>query len=245
MTVLHVASFSGGKDSTAMVLEMCERGWPIDVLWITPTGDELPDMVEHWNTIAGMVGLPLTQPTPLTLDDVIRSQGALPNHRIRFCTRMIKIQPAIDWVKKKKLEGIDVIMYVGLRVDEESRDGIYGRSVVSRYPLREIGMDLVAVQAFLAERNILVPRRTDCARCYHQRLGEWWNLWKDHREIWLDAERQEAEVGHTFRSPGRDKWPVALADLRSEFERGRVPRGADNQLEIYPTYKPVCRACSL
>ena len=30
--VLHVVSLSGGKDSTAMLLLMIERGWPIDAV---------------------------------------------------------------------------------------------------------------------------------------------------------------------------------------------------------------------
>ena len=30
---------------------------------------------------------------------------------------------------------------------------------------------------------------------------------------------QEVKLGHTFRSPGRDTWPVSLDDLAKEFQR--------------------------
>ena len=44
---LHVVSLSGGKDSTAMLLLMMERGWPIDAVLNADTGMEFPEMYEH------------------------------------------------------------------------------------------------------------------------------------------------------------------------------------------------------
>lgn len=43
----HVVSLSGGKDSTAMLLLMLERGWPIDAVLNADTGMEFPEMYEH------------------------------------------------------------------------------------------------------------------------------------------------------------------------------------------------------
>ena len=39
--------------------------------------------------------------------------------------------------------------------------------------------------------------------------GEWFLLWLDNRDIFLDAEGDEAATGHTFRTPGRDAAPPA------------------------------------
>jgi len=75
-----------------------------------------------------------------------------------------------------------------------------------------------------------VPERTDCAWCFFQRLGEWWRLWKEHPDLYAEGEALEVELGHTFRSEDRDTWPASLAELRKEFESGRVPRGADQLL---------------
>ena len=44
---LHVVSFSGGKDSTAMLLGMIERDMPIDYILFCDTGIEFPAMYEH------------------------------------------------------------------------------------------------------------------------------------------------------------------------------------------------------
>ena len=42
--VRHVASFSGGKDSTAMVLRLIEEDWPLDEIVFFDTGWEFPQM---------------------------------------------------------------------------------------------------------------------------------------------------------------------------------------------------------
>ncbi len=230
-----------------MVLAMAVNNYPLDVLLITPTGDELPGMVAHWELISGLVGLPLTVPDGPTLRDVIDSQSALPNFRMRFCTRMIKIVPAIAWVTRKTVEGSAVVMHVGLRADEAERKGIIDAKIETRFPLRELGMGLPEVQAFLRDRRISIPARTDCARCYHQRIGEWWDLWRNHPEIWADAESDEKRIGNTYRSPGRDTWPVPLEGLRRSFESGRVPRGARLNLELFDGAddQAICRVCSM
>ena len=43
----HAVSLSGGKDSTAMLLLMIERGMPIDMVLSADTGMEFPEMYEH------------------------------------------------------------------------------------------------------------------------------------------------------------------------------------------------------
>jgi hypothetical protein len=129
---------------------------------------------------------------------------------------------------------------VGLRADEESREGLYGNYARYRFPLREWGWKLDDVQGYLKTRGIVVPTRTDCALCPYQRLGEWWRLWRDHIEEYEVGEAYEMQTGHTFRSPSRDIWPAGLTPLRAEFEKGRRPRGVDDD-----DGEVACRVCSL
>ena len=45
--IFHAVSLSGGKDSTAMLLLMIERGMPIDIVLTADTGMEFPETVSY------------------------------------------------------------------------------------------------------------------------------------------------------------------------------------------------------
>jgi len=113
--------------------------------------------------------------------------------------------------------------------------------VQSDFPFRRWGWGLKEVQGYLDEKRVTVPARTDCGKCYHQRIAEWRNLWRDHRASFDAASALEQRLGHTLRSPGRDTWPVKLVDMGKEFERGRKIRG-DSAREYVDER---CRVCSL
>src|SRR5262249_17220936 len=53
---------------------------------------------------------------------LIDRMNALPNWRQRWCTRILKIEPTIAYLKINA----PCVQYVGLRADEETREGIYG-----------------------------------------------------------------------------------------------------------------------
>jgi len=242
----HVVALSGGKDSTALALRLAETAPSVDFTYLcTPTGDELPEMLEHWGRLEDMLGNPIVRVSNGTLDGLIEKWNALPNGRQRWCTRVLKIEPCLAYFAALP---VGSVLYVGLRADEEERQGIYSTTIDSRFPLREWGWELAEVTGYLRRRGVSIPARTDCARCYGQRIGEWWDLWKMHPSIYADAEAQETATGHTFRSAQRDTWPAGLADLRTEFSSGRVPPGARSQLSL-PVIDDgggtACRVCRL
>lgn len=240
--MIHVVALSGGKDSTAMALRLAEIE-PREYTYVcTPTGDELPEMFEHWRKLGDMLGSQVIPVMGGTLNGLIDKQNALPNWRQRWCTRMLKIEPYAAWLMKQG----DAVSYVGLRADEPERAGgdyAYIPGVTMRFPMREWGWTIKDVRAYLDQRGVSIPKRTDCARCFFQTIGEWWDLWKAHPDIYRNAEDQEIKTGYTFRSPGRDTWPAGLRELRGKFESGYLPQGADNQPDLFGEMK--CRVCRL
>ena len=220
----HIVAVSGEKDSTAMALQLKELNpdTPFEFV-ITPTGDELPAMFEHWRRIEKLLGQTLRRIGDIDLLGLIREQKMIPNFRARFCTRILKIEPFIEYMKS--LEG-EVLWYSGLRADEEERLGVTLdiEGVQMAYPLREWGWTLAHVQAYLKTRGVIIPKRTDCGACFYQRIDEWDTLRTELPDRYAAYEALEEEMGYTFRSPGRDTWPASLKELRQELEGGRQPR---------------------
>lgn len=242
----HIVALSGGKDSTAMALWLTENE-PRDYEFIcTPTGDELPEMIEHWRKLGELLGKPLRPLTSgMSLVGLNKRMNALPNFRMRYCTRVLKIEPYISYM----LKNAPAVSYVGLRADEEERNGVdYGKAggevfgtidgITQDFPLRRLGWGINDVIGYLDYRGVVIPKRSDCARCFFQRLIEWYELWRDNLAIYLDAEREEEERGHTYRSPGRDSQPASLKELRLKFEGGYIPKDTHIRTQM-------CRACSL
>lgn len=245
---MQIIAFSGGKDSTALALRMAENGENF-ILFFTPTGRELPECIDHIANIRDLTGRQLIVRTAgYTLDDRIRRYNSLPNNRQRWCTRETKIEVC----KAYLIEHPGSVLCVGLRADEEEREGMWGDFASYRYPLREWDWGEPEVWGYLKSRGIEVPDRTDCDYCYDQRLSEWWKLWKKYPERYAHAEALEDATGHTFRSDTRDTWPASLKELRLRFEAGDIPTKGKYGIVPLPLFgeydeKPRsrCRVCSL
>ena len=234
-TVKNVVGLSGGKDSTALALRLAEVE-PRDYEYIcNETGDELPEMQEHWRKLETLLGKPLIRVRhERGLREECLVQKMLPNWQDRWCTRILKIEPTIAYMETLPAGSV---LYVGLRADEEERKGLYGEDLDVRFPMRSWGWGLADVTAYLERRGVCIPERTDCALCPNQRLGEWRNLRQKHPGRYLEGVILEQRIGATIRSPGRDTWPAGLVELAAEFDSGR-------KLREYKRGK-ACRLCSL
>ncbi len=215
---------------------------PRDYTYIcTPTGNEPDAMFEHWRHLGELLGKQLTPIMGGTLTGLIREQQTIPNVWMRYCTRMLKIQPYAAWLTQHT----PCVSYVGIRADEEERQGgdyTDVPDVTMRFPLREWGWKVGDVWGYLDSRAVSIPERTDCNLCFFQRIGEWYALWRENPTAWQEGEALEAETGHTFRSQGRDSWPAAMKDLRERFENGDAPKGALER-DLFADLK--CRVCRI
>lgn len=247
--VKHIVALSGGKDSTAMALRLAEIE-PRDYVYVcTPTGNEPDELFAHWRHLGEILGKPILPIMRDTLHGLIRKQRRLPNHKQRWCTRMLKLEPYYQWLA----EQTPCVSYVGLRADEESRPGMIfpdADGVTMDFPMRRWGWALADVQAYLATKNVSIPRRTDCKDCFWQTLGELYLLWRDDLASYMAGEEledfvtAEKSAPYTFRSPQRDTWPASRRELRERFEAGDVPT---RSLAMMDKRRMIgaCRVCTL
>lgn len=251
----HIVALSGGKDSTALAIWLKENE-PRDYQYVwTPTGNELPEMLDHIVRLKALLQAPVLPVSIGTgLVEQARKERMLPNSLARWCTRKLKLEPYYRWLETQT----PCVSYVGLRADESERQGMIfpeGNGITLRFPLREVEMNEADVWAFLDQRGIVIPPRTDCAICYHQTLGEWWRLWKLHPELFEEGVQLEADISamhgkpYTLRNASRDTWPAALKDLRAEFEKDRVPPRTVQQIDMWRGERRqmtgACRVCSM
>lgn len=153
-----VASFSGGKDSTAMVLRMIELGEHIDEVICCDTYKEFPAMYRHIEKVKKVVeaaGIRFTrlmceksfdhwmfehQVKPRTKNLARNKIGySWPDFRNRWCTSKLKVD-IIDHYLIALRKQHTVIQCIGLAYDEGHRlERENNKSEYHRHPLVEWG----------------------------------------------------------------------------------------------------------
>ena len=164
-----VVSFSGGKDSTAMLLHMMEIGEHIDEVINVDTGMEFPAMYEHIDRVRQQVedaGIKYTRLANdksfeyIMLHKEIKS-GKFGTHYgygwptpvIRWCTRHMKLDLLNKHLKDLR-EEYDVIECIGLAADELMRLSRPSNTNPShRHPLVEWGWSEADCLEYCRERE--------------------------------------------------------------------------------------------
>ena len=163
---LRVVSFSGGKDSTALLLRMLESGMPVDIILYNDTGLEFPQMREHIDNVEQYIkrytdiGITRIKPehtfefyfydVPIhhrkqtefnkKLGTDSHNGFSWPEPKMRWCTDRLKTRPRTKFLREYRSE-YNIIEYVGIAADEEYRlRRKINKRENMRYPLVEWGM---------------------------------------------------------------------------------------------------------
>lgn len=119
----HIVPVSAGHDSTCLAFQLRERE-PRPYNYVcTPTGNELPEVFAFLRWLGDELGgriIPIMEGRSLL--EWSRHKKAVPNFRLRHCTPGLKIIPLTRWMEENAADG-PVMLYVGLRADEEAREG--------------------------------------------------------------------------------------------------------------------------
>jgi len=121
-TIRNIISFSGGKDSTALILWafenlndfeviFCDTGWENKVTY---------DYIHYINKTLLRGGLIVLKSSKYEgFADMSIKRGRVPSSRVRFCTVELKLNPIVEYIQDKISE-YEVHLYNGIRADESS-----------------------------------------------------------------------------------------------------------------------------
>jgi len=238
-----IASVSGGKDSTAMMLALRESGIPHRCVF-ADTGWEAPETYEYLDLLRDRLGVAI---------DVVGVEGGMegrvmyragfPARTQRWCTRVLKINPIRDYHAKIDAEtGRPTAVVIGVRAQESAK----------RAALSELDMEADGPRAWgwKVWRPLISWTVEDVLRAHHRhnvpvnplyragfgRVGCWPCIFSNKAEIRLLAEFDPGRIDEVARlekqateererrnaeTPGRYTHPRATF-----FQGGRPPVAA-------------------
>ena len=214
----RVMSFSGGKDSTAMVLKAIEKGIIPDEIIFCDTSVEFPEIYENIKLVERAIKMPITilkadHDFEYYMLEYTKTRGknkgtkgySFPDFRNRWCTQMLKKSVIKKYMKKYK--DYKVIEYHGIAYDEQQRIGKNkddGRNI--EYPLNDWKMTEADCLQYCYDRGFtwggLYEKfaRLSCWCCPLSRIGELRVLWKEYPELWAKLENWQSKTYRKFRS---------------------------------------------
>lgn len=115
----HIVCFSGGKDSTALIL-WAKENLPEFTAVFCDTGWEHPmtyAYVEEINRtlLRGRLKVLKSELFPGGMRRLVQIKKRVPSAKARFCTEALKVAPMVPWLKTID---DDVTLYQGIRADE-------------------------------------------------------------------------------------------------------------------------------
>lgn len=246
--IYRVCSFSGGKDSTAMLLRLLEEGIHIDCILFVDTGLEFPEMYKHIDKVERDIGREITRiraehtyeymmfdipvkrkaESSLTLRYGSPPTGyGWPGPRQRWCTTRLKDMPREKFLSplRKKYE---VLEYVGIAADEGYRLArIRNQNQNHRHPLVDWGMTEADCLKYCYDRGYdwggLYEqfKRVSCWCCPLQSLAELRILYANHPDLWAKLKEWDNRTWRKFKAD----YSVEELEIRFNMENEYVRTG--------------------
>lgn len=237
--VKYVASFSGGKDSTAMVLRLIEARTPLDYVAFYDTGMEFQaiySVKDRIKEIASQNGIQFVELHPKEpflysmLERPVKSKGVITHYGYAWCGGRCR------WGTTEKLRAIenfkksledDVTDYVGIAADEPQRFG-KAHTEGKVLPLVSWGMTEADCLRYCRERGISwiengidlydVLDRVSCWCCANKNLKEMYAIYRYLPAYWERFRELQRKIDRPFKGY-RSGQPIGIFELEKRFEQ--------------------------
>ena len=246
--VFNMVSFSGGKDSTAMLLRMIEEGFRIDGVLFCDTGLEFPQMYEHIDRVERETGISIMRVKPessfeyMMFEQPIKRRADSPvtlrygadmagygwaGPKMRWCTNMLKNTPRERLLKTFRPH-YKMRHYVGIAADEQKRlERKNNRNPSHIHPLVDWGMTEADCLEYCYRRGYdwgglyRIFDRVSCWCCPLQSLGNLRKLRVNFPELWEQMKKWDDRSFRKFK-PG---YTVRELETRFRFEEECISMG--------------------
>lgn len=226
-----LVNFSGGKDSTAMLLRLYELGHTPDAVF-ADTGFEFPELYEYIEKIEKYLGIKVKKLTPPENEWEKWYYGEWTRGRHKGEVRGFpkEFDPCY-WSREAKVKPLENaakdydIVYVGIAFDETER--MLKETGKIKYPLVDWRWTEQDCINYLNKKGLFNPLyvnfdRLGCWCCPKQGVKSLYVLWKVYPNLWkkfkdIEAENKEL-TGRTIKAE------CSLREFENDFEKGYVPK---------------------
>jgi 3'-phosphoadenosine 5'-phosphosulfate sulfotransferase (PAPS reductase)/FAD synthetase len=220
----HIVSFSGGKESTSLVVRMLELKMVIDEIIFCDNGLEYPEVYAHIKRVEEYIQRPVTVVKPRRDWDELFYTRVTKGSRegeIRgfpfvivqcWAQRDLKVRPMQRFQSKEDM------IYLGINYTERDRvQTEKGKCENLRYPLIDWKWTAKDCINYLKKIDLLPPlykkfKRTGCWLCPKQSMDSLRILFRDYPDLWERLKKYESDSPHGFK-PG-----IKLINLETKWK---------------------------
>lgn len=232
---MNIISFSGGKDSTALILWakenkmkfrtiFCDTGWEDEITY---------EYVEYINkTLLNGKLIVLKSDKYEGFEDLSIKKKRVASTMARFCTEELKLKPTKKYIESLK----DVNLYFGIRAEESAKralmpekifDKDYYNCWIHRPLLKWTAKDVFDIhKKYLIKPNPLYRMgmlRVGCMPCIMTNLKELKSIIKQRPDTIKKVSELEKKLGRTFFAQDRiPQWAMTSRDKKTGVKIGYI-----------------------
>jgi len=242
---VHIAMLSGGRDSTAMVFMLIDKGLPLDHVIFTDTYSEFPEMYEYLNRVNerlrgyGHKLEVLTHKRNESFEDWCFGK-VTKGKREGFIRGLPMVTQPCYWKREAKVYPLNKflkdnliynhVQYIGYTYSERKRAKVKDKN--QRFPLIEFKKCEADIDRYLESIDLINPlyqnfERTGCYFCPYQKIRGFYVLWKKYPRQWrymMDTEQRLNDIESKGQNVINSQWNIrySMVELENAFKSGEI-----------------------